>query len=285
MAGWLLPFKAILAGLVLVSGSAQWADASEVVSTSLCADGYVLAVQPAGQIKALSWQVNGPLSRAPANLRKLPKVRAESETLLAMAPANVVLGPGDPVTSTRLAKDRGSQIHQIKWQDSFAGINENLRALGKFLQQSERAEQQIQAQTSNLDALGKRTQARSRAPYVLYLTPTLGTAGKGSFVDAAIRAAGGRNLATEFGITGWGQVPLERLLTRKPDLIVRSFFADGPPSVNEFRARHPILQNLQEDVPMVTIPGGLWVCAGPDLIDAAGLIADGLDQIRNGSQP
>ena len=50
---------------------------TDVVSTSLCADSYLLAMPDiAPRLAALSWQSRSALSRAPAELRDLPQAEA-----------------------------------------------------------------------------------------------------------------------------------------------------------------------------------------------------------------
>ncbi|MBL4596697.1 MAG: ABC transporter substrate-binding protein [Robiginitomaculum sp.] len=250
-----------------------------VVSTSLCADSYVQAIADPADIQALSWQADGPLSRAAPNLRQLPKARANAEILLTLAPSHVVLGPGDSAAATNLSQTRGAKVFALNWQDDFAGVSENLLALGGFLQRQIIAQALIHDQQARLQALAQRSKARTKPAQVLYLTPTLGTAGAGTFIDAVILAAGGENLATKMGIAGWGQVPLEVLLAQQPDLIITSFFKHGPPSVLQFRANHSLVKAVLKRTPQIQVSGGLWVCAGPLLIVAAEKIADELDAL------
>jgi len=283
MAAWRQAFKGAGVGLVLVTASSPQVIAGDVVSTSLCSDAFVLALSNPEQIKALSWQVEGPLSLAPPFARTLPKARPDAEILLRLAPADIVMGPGDRTASATLAVRRGSRLYHLKWQDSFDGIAQNLQELGQFLGRSAQARATISRQHEQLVMLQQRTLARPRQLRVLYLTPTLGTAGQGTYVDAAIRAAGGINFANRLGISGWGQIPVEQLVKAKPDLIISSFFGDGPPSALNFRSNHPQMQALRRDVPEQTIAGGLWICAGPSLIQAANEIADRLDLIAKGA--
>jgi len=251
----------------------------EVVSTSLCTDAYVLALVEPTQIKALSWQANSKLSHAPDVVRSLPRAWASQEVILSLSPAKIILSFDDNTAATKLAERRGSTVLQLSPANDFAAIEDNLIKLGKFLNKQDQAKVIILAQQTRLQNLESRKQRRHEQLKVLYLTPTLGTAGSGTFIDAAIIATGARNFATELGIENWGRVPLELLATQQPDLIVSSFFRDGSPSILQFRANHSILKGLQQKVPQKHIPGGLWVCGGPLLITAAEQIADAIEQL------
>ncbi|PHR63090.1 MAG: hypothetical protein COA47_00300 [Robiginitomaculum sp.] len=262
------------------------AEPKQIVSTSLCGDGYVLALAEPSRIKTLSWQADGPLSLAPKDVRGKAGAWPEAESLLAQAPAKLVLGPGDKPAATQLAQSRGSQVHVLPWTDGFAGIEAAIQGLGEFLHETERAALVVLDMQNRLQHLAERKQRRNlddALPLrVLYLTPTLGTAGAGTMVDAAIRAAGGQNLADDLGISGWGQIPIEQLVTHPPDLILKSFFTDGPPSAVQFRSNHFVLRQISKKTPSLEIPGALWVCGGPYLIRAAEQIADQLDLMSKG---
>ncbi len=280
-------FKPFCFGLILFFGSGFGICAGEVVSTSLCADAYVLAIANPQNIKALSWQSGGPLSQGNAGSKGNAKAWMDPEILLSLSPAHFVLGPGDGIKATNWAAAHGAKIHQIGWQNDFDGIALELARLGTFLGRQETAAQRTGALRHALQTLKVRRQSRAHAHgrdlRVLYLTPTLGTAGKGTFIDAAIHVAGGINVAGEMGITGWGQIPVERLAHVKVDLLLTSFFTDGPPSVHQFRVHHPLVQNLRNAVMEQNISGRLWICAGPNLIHAARQIADGLEKIGKGT--
>lgn len=279
MAAWRHSFKLCSIVIIGLFWPIMTLAQDEVVSTSLCADAYVLAVIAPDQIKALSWQADSKLSRAPDAVRHLSGAWPAQEVLLALSPAKIILGSGDNIAATKLALKKNSTVLQLSPANDFVAIEENLTKLGKFLHKQEQATIVISAQRTRLQSLQNRKQNRHEQPSILYLTPTLGTAGSGTFIDAAIMAAGAKNFATELGIENWGRVPLELLATQQPDLIISSFFHDGSPSVLQFRANHSILKSLQRKVPQEHIPGGLWVCAGPSLITAAEQIAYALDRL------
>jgi iron complex transport system substrate-binding protein len=275
---WALPLIGLLAFAGVGFAARAKAVPDHVVSTSLCGDGYVLALVPPEHITTLSWQANSKLSAAPAALRPRHQGRADAERLARLHPDLVVLGPGEPKRAARLAQKNGAKMFTLNWAEGFDGVFANLRALGKASGQAEAATTQISAITARLAAL--KTNAPKRTVRVLYLTPSGNSAGAGVFVDTAIIAAGGINHGASLGIKGWGRVPLEKLALDPPDLIITSFFTEGYASMTTMRSRHPLLQKVLRETKTVPIDAKNWVCAGPLLINAAEDIAGALHALE-----
>ncbi len=260
-----------LAGLALAL-MAPRAQAARVVSTSLCGDAYVWALASAQDIAALSWQADTRLSAAPPPLRLRNRGRNDAERLLALAPSLVVLGPGDAPRATRLLQKTGAAVFALAWSEGFDGVTTNLLGLGKAMGREAAARAAIARINARLAAMRKEARSLRSHPRVLYLAPGGMSAGSGTFVDAAIAAAGGRNHAASLGLSGWGRAPLEKLALDPPDLIITSFFGEGYASVTDLRSRHPLLQHLLKSTPVAAIPARDWVCASPLLADAAAAI-------------
>jgi len=74
-------------------------------------------------------------------------------------------------------------------------------------------------------------------------------------------------------------VDIENILKLEPDLIVTSYFTDGYESIQAVGVRNQVLSDFINNHPNVDIPGALWPCAGPGLIEAAERIADALDAL------
>ncbi|MCX8018822.1 MAG: hypothetical protein N2690_13145, partial [Rhodocyclaceae bacterium] len=104
---------------------------------------------------------------------------------------------------------------------------------------------------------------------LLYLRPNGGTAGVGTYVDDLIRRPNQRNLAAEQGIKGWGQVSLERLISRPPDVLLLGYFEQLGVGVQAAYGRHPALRALIERLPVVWIQGQAWGCGGLELVEVA----------------
>lgn len=247
--------------------------AADIASTSLCGDAYVLALAPE-RISALSWQSGDPLARTPDEMRALPQVWDVPEVVAGSPASHFVFGAGEGYKHAALYAASGKRSFNLAWTEDFEGVKTNLAGLGTFLGEAERSQSAINDIDARLAALSERAARRGSAPKVLYMSRSGGTAGSGTYVDAAIKAAGGVNAVET---QGWTTPDIEYLITLDPDLIVTSFFQDGYESVQAKGVRHAVLGRFMDARPQVDIPGSLWPCAGPDMINAAELIAGGLD--------
>ncbi|WP_417484635.1 ABC transporter substrate-binding protein [Maricaulis salignorans] len=265
--------------------SASWAPAQEmappqggVVSASLCADAYVLALEPVAGIQALSWQVDQPISAAPEWARQLPRAWPDAERLFALDPALVVFGAGEGGRASAMLERSGYQGFELEWAEDFDGVRVNLLALGAALGRELEAAAAVEALDERLAELRQRSARRGAVPGVAYLSASGGSAGAGTYVDAAITAAGGRNTVAESGVAGWGRSDPELALTLEADIILTSYFTDGFAGKLSRATRHAAYRRLLGSAGRVDIASADWPCAGPRLIDAAEAIADALDE-------
>jgi len=173
-----------------------------------------------------------------------------------------VFGPGEGYQSSGfLTSDTG--VSHLAWTESFNGVIANLEMLENDLGIS--AKPAIQDLKQRLTALKK----PKHAPKILYLTRSGGSSGPGTFIDAVIQAAGGENIITE---ATWNSPDMETLLGLEPDLILTSYFEDGYDSINANPVRHQAVKDYIAEYPRLEISGGLWPCAGPDMIIAAEML-------------
>ena len=274
-----------ISACVFAMASASWAPAQGtappqggVVSASLCADAYVLALEPVGGVKALSWQVDQPISAAPDWARQLPRAWPDAERLFALDPGLVVFGTGEGGRASAMLERSGYRTSELAWAEDFDGVRANLLALGEALGRETEAAAAVQTLDDRLADLERRTARRGAVPSVAYLSASGGSAGAGTYVDAAITAAGGRNAAAESGVAGWGRSDPELALTLEADIILTSYFTDGFAGTLSRATRHAAYRRLLGSAGRVDIPSADWPCAGPRLVNAAEAIADALDE-------
>lgn len=250
-----------------------------VASVDLCADAWVIELADRERVIALSWQVDAPISPAPDWARQLPRAWADAERLIALDPDLAIFGPGGPGRAAPVLSAAGIETLTLPWGEDFDALRASARATGEALGREAEAETFIADLDDRLAALEARADARGWSPSVFYLAVSGGTAGDGTMIDAAIRAAGGRNAAAEAGASGWIQADAEWAFRVRPDLVVTSYFHEGYRSAGNIGQRHAAFRRLVERHPSVEVPGALWSCAGPGLIEAAERIADALDEL------
>lgn len=250
-----------------------------VASADLCADAWVIELADRDSVIALSWQVDAPVSAAPDWARALPRASADAERLIALGPDLAVFGPGGPGRAAPVLDAAGIETLTLEWGEDFETIRAAAHATGEALGQEAESDAWIADLDARLAALETRSVARGWTPSVFYLSVTGGTAGEGTLIDAAIRAAGGRNAASEAGAIGWTQSDAEWALRVSPDLVVTSYFTAGYRTAGNAGQRHAAFRRLVERHASVEVPGALWSCTGPGLIEAAERIADALDAL------
>jgi len=95
-------------------------------------------------------------------------------------------------------------------------------------------------------------------------------------VNAVIEAAGGENVIEN---PGWQSPDTETLIRLQPDIILTSFNGSNYAGVNDRTMRHAALTSKIESLPRIDIPGKLWPCAGPGLVEAAELLGQAMAEL------
>jgi iron complex transport system substrate-binding protein len=97
--------------------------------------------------------------------------------------------------------------------------------------------------------------------------------GPGSFIEAALAAAGFRNAAADYRLTRGGQVPLEWLIARPPNLLVLASGVDEYRTALADNLRHPALRLLRQRHAAIELPWQMWLCGTPHIADAIARLA------------
>ena len=168
-----------------------------------------------------------------------------------MRPEVVLLGPGESVREEVMPD---TEVVRLDWAEDVEGVRANRAKLSAF------------------PDLRQAAQHPESGVSVLYLSPAGGTAGPGTYVDEAIRLAGARNLVTT---PGWHTPDPEWLVGEDPDVVLLSF-RDAYPSVNTPTVRNRAVAAWVAERRTVEVPGALWPCAGPGLVEAVEIIAEGV---------
>lgn len=217
-----------------------------IVSTTLCADGYLHAfpeLEP--RIAALSWQSRSNLSQTPEHLKALPQTDNDIERRLNWSSAIQISSAG------------GAGNIDLIWGENFETVWKNLALLSIKLN----AHSPANSLKFRMESIKK----PDVPPRILYLDRSGATAGPGTFVHAVIEAAGAVNIIDN---PGWQSLDTETLIGLKPDIIVTSFMGSKYAGINDRTLRHTALASKINALPRVDIPGRYWPCAGPGLVDA-----------------
>jgi iron complex transport system substrate-binding protein len=92
--------------------------------------------------------------------------------------------------------------------------------------------------------------------------------GPGSLADAALAAAGFRNMSAAYRLARGGQVPLESLVAKPPDLLVLASNALEYRTALADNLRHPIIRLLRQRGASLELHWRYWLCGTPHIADA-----------------
>jgi iron complex transport system substrate-binding protein len=117
-------------------------------------------------------------------------------------------------------------------------------------------------------------------PRALVFNSNSFTIGKHSLTDDIIIRAGMENLATTLGIDRYGQISLETVVSSQVDVLILSSYRDGPPAIASEVLHHPVLEAISNRTQLTVVPAKLWVCAGPENLDAIDFLRGVATEVR-----
>jgi len=258
-----------------LSALARAADLPTVASTDLCADLILLRVAAPEQIVSVSRAGHDPrLSPLAERARAYPANRGQVEELLRLKPRFALVYAGwNGRRHADLLAARGIETIALPYPHAWHQALDNVQTVATRIGRAAQGAALVASATTRMQAL-----AHAVLPErVLYLRPSGGTAGAGTYVDALLTHLGWRNLAAERGLSGWGGFPLEQLLLTPPERLLLGYFTSDATWTTAAYARHPVFAALRARLPTLVLPGHAWGCGGLDLIDVAeDLVARGV---------
>ena len=240
--------------LWLTAYGAAAAAPQRVVSLDQCSDQYVLALVPRANIAGLSHRADDQDAHLAAAARGLPQRRSSYEAVFAARPDVVVRYWGGDPRLVRAHEAHGVRVATIHDAQDFDEVRANVTRVAAALGRPDTGERLLAAMDADLAAAAGAAAGRR----ALYLTPGGFTAGRGSLVDAMLRAAGFRNAE---GARGFVPAPMERLVLDPPPTFVLGFFDMARFSRWDL-SRHPVLERLRRGRTVASLPGKLLHCPG-----------------------
>lgn len=262
--------RALAAMLMAIAVAPATAVPPRVASYGLCADQMALMLADRSQIAAVSDQATSPLSHYADRARGLPVTRGSAEEIIASG-AQVFLTSDriNPWTTKALAQTNITVIN-LPLVNSWAEVEDLTRSVADALHQTRRGEAILADMHRRLEQLAREKPAP--LPRVVYYRPDGGGAGRGTFVDIAIEAAGFANMQRALGVDGWRGVPIETVVLNPPDAFITSYFGTNRRNAN-FLRRNPVLWGTARLRPTIDVPGKYWNCGTPLLVLAAETMA------------
>ncbi|OCC24195.1 hypothetical protein MB02_07990 [Croceicoccus estronivorus] len=242
-----------------------------VASFGLCADQMLLMLGDSRQIASVSAQAVGPLSFYARRARAFPANRGAAEEVIASGADILLVSDAVDKRSAHALAQFGVDVVDVPIANNWPEIEAMTRRVALAIGRARQGEAVISDLRARL-ARVRPQQPRRAWPTAIYYRPDGGGAGTGTFVDAALSAAGFRNLQAEWGPPFWGGVPVERIVLHPPDVFAVSYF-DTSSNASSVLRRNPVLWGKARTRPVVNIHGKYWNCGSPLLIEAVEQLA------------
>lgn len=260
LAALTLVLPMLLAACAPAHGTAKAAPAGlpgGVVSLDYCADQMVLGLVAPRRILGVSPEADSDATFSAPRARGIARLRPSVEEIVKLRPRYAVrLYGGAPGIDRQLAAV-GITVVQLGMADTLDAVPGELARVGAALGVGAQADRLAAAFRADVSAA--RAVAASRpAPTLLYMTPGDVTTGGGGLIGDVIAASGFRSVRTA---PGWGSLPVEAMVRRPPDAVLRAFFDSNKHQQDRWSsASHPRLRSIAAAAPTLTVPGSALAC-------------------------
>jgi iron complex transport system substrate-binding protein len=238
-----------------------------IVSLNMCVDELLLRLAQPRNIASVTW-----LSRDAGNSNvaelaaRVPVNHGLAEEIIPLRPDLVIAGVYTARPAVAMLKRTDIPVVEVGVPKSLAEVRQQIRDIAALIGEREKGESVVGAMDASLAALPSPS-GRVR-PRAIVLNPNGATVGKGTLVDEVMTRAGLTNVAAELAIDNYGQIPLETVVASAVDVLILSASRDGPPALATEILRHPVLSALSDRPRLVVMPGRLWNCGGPAVVEA-----------------
>lgn len=133
---------------------------------------------------------------------------------------DLVLAPNTVSNETvEKLRSAGVTVYKFGFGQSIKDIYNKTTRTGKLVGACQGANQRVKTMNETVSSIKSAVEGREH-PRVLYLMGGGFTAGNGTFINEIITAAGGENIATNVGITGYKEINPESVIKQDPQWIV-----------------------------------------------------------------
>jgi iron complex transport system substrate-binding protein len=265
-------FKSSLRAVLVVGATSCFAaDAPQrVVSFNQCGDQLVVALANPEQIAGLSpYAADKSLSVVADKALAFTRLDWQAESTIALGPDLVLIGQNDRPVTKHILRAQGLRLYEIALIANLDAARQQVTEVAALLGHPERGE----ALVAEIEAARARLHAAAKPSFRTALLVNRGgyTAGTSSLAAALLAEAGLE--APPGSPPGYGgYVPLERLLTLRPDVIVLNN-APAESDQGSYNLSHPALNALYPPKRRIILPPRYTICGGPALVEALDYLA------------
>ncbi len=240
---------------------------ARVVSLNLCLDQLALALAAPGQLVGVADVTqDAHLSARWQQARTLPAVEMRVEEILALRPDLVLIDANAPAHVVALLRRAGVRVASVPDAATFEQGLARVRAVAAALGHAEAGETLANDMQRRHDEIV--STRGSGQPLAAVWQANGFTVGAGTVPDDLLRRAGFRNLAAERGTGPFEPLPLEILVRAAPDVLILDGATSDRPSLAEALMTHRAVRHAFEGSRTLVMPHSLWLCAGPQNLEA-----------------
>lgn len=164
-------------------------------------------------------------SQRPTNVVGGDDYTVSVETVVDLEPDLVLSPNATPTDTVDALRDAGLTVYHFREARSIADVYEKTRLTGRLTGHCDGADETVDSMRERIDRV-QRAVAGEPRPTVVYPLGGGFVAGSDTFLHEIVTTAGGRNLAAEAGISGYGQLSQEVIVDGNPDWLILN---DGLP--------------------------------------------------------
>lgn len=243
--------------------------AGRVVSLSLCADQFLLALDAQTQIAGLT-RLSGDAHLSPYADRAagLPIHDGTAESVLMLKPDLVIAGGYARAQTVGMLERLGVPVLRLKTPQTLADIPPQIEQVANALGRGAQGRALADRLRAKLSA-----PIRGNRPTAALYRPGGEVPGSRGIVNDMMKAAGLDNIGGRLSGRPNGRVAVETLLLNPPDLLVLDSVRPDRPGVGQSVMDHPALASARADMAVASFPIAWWLCASPASIEGVERLA------------
>lgn len=264
--------RSVVAVIALIAGAVPaFADPPQrIVSLNLCTDQMLMLLVEPSRIASVSFLAQQPDSSVMSAEAAALKVNyGRAEEVFVAHPDLVLAGTFTSQATVSILERLGKRVEQFEPANSLQDMRTQLLRLGDLVGERDKAEALI----AEFDRELQNIERPASPPLAAFYFANSYTAGRGTLAGSILEAAGLRNLAAEIGLYDTAALPLEVLVTAKPELVVKGRTYDQPALAQEVFV-HPALAYLDARSEDTVVADKYMACGTPHILKAIAALAD-----------
>ena len=256
---------------------------SRIVSINACTDQLLYALADRSQIAALTRyaaQDDYSIFAGEIAASGLPLIRGGAEEVLTLKPDLVLAGTFTRRATRQLLENQGLRMELFPPARTVEETRRMILHAARIFGHPERGEALVARIDAALDAAPG---MRARDLSVLQYQRRGFVSGPETLIGDVLSRLGVRNAAEELGVGQLGRAPLEIAIKARADGLILFDPAETATDQGAAMLLHPALRRIYPAERRISIPGRLFICAGPALPEAIAELQDRLAGLRPGA--